>query len=489
MSGAMAALRAHLAEPLNRTSLSLVSSMALTAVMGVGFWAVAARMYAPATVGRDSALIAALTAIASLCQLNLTNVIVRFLPQIHKRLGLRVLQGYVAAALASIVVASAFVFLAPLASHQFTFLRSDAFLAVGFVLSTTAWTVFSLQDSVLTALRRAAWVPVENGLFSAAKLALLPLGLAVFGGLGIFAAWVVPMFVAIAVVNWLIARRVMPAAALAQRGATGVVDVFGWRPLLSFLAADFLGSAIGQIVMTALPLLVIGLLGTTAQAYFYVPFTLIVTFDLMFGAVATSLTAEAARAPERIGEFMAMVRRRFLFLQVPMALGLVVAAPVVLELFGPAYVRHSTDGAAAAGAGQLLSGLHRDLRGHGPSAREGHRDCSSCSFRASFCSPAGRRSRPRTAAVTGVALAWLVTAMVVAGLVAPSVARFARAPRLAGRKEQLCDRDSCPRRHRPRPRADQWPAADRSVSSYGRDPDRPAWTSSAGLSVCAAVAE
>ena len=431
-AGPLAGLRAHLAEPLNRTSLSLVTSMALTAVMGGGFWAVAARMYPPSTVGRDSALIAALTAIASLCQLNLTNVIVRFLPQIHKHLGRRVVQGYAAAALASVVVASAFVALAPLASHQFSFLRDDTALAVGFVLATTAWTVFSLQDSVLTALRRAAWVPVENGLFSAAKLALLPIGLAVFGSLGIFAAWVAPMFIAIAAVNWLIARRVLPAARVAQSGATGVVDVFGWRALISFLAADFVGSAIGQVVMTALPLLVVGLLGTAAQAYFYVPFTLIITFDLMFGAVATSLTAEAARSPERVGEFMAMVKRRFLFLQLPLALALVALAPLVLAIFGPAYVHHSTTvlrllALASCFRGfTALFGATARLRGKGLGLLA--MQFSSLALLLPLVVVFARHG-----SVNGVAVAWLLTAVVIALAVAPSVLRFARDPRMGGR--------------------------------------------------------
>ena len=51
-----------------------------------------------------------------------------------------------------------------------------------------------LQDSVLTGLRATRWVPVENILFSAAKIALLPVFLALSRELWrLFLAWTVPV--------------------------------------------------------------------------------------------------------------------------------------------------------------------------------------------------------------------------------------------------------------------------------------------------------
>jgi O-antigen/teichoic acid export membrane protein len=332
----------RMAEPLYRTAFSLMASTLLTAVLGIGFWAIAARSFPASVVGRDSALISSMATISGLCQLNMSNVIVRFLPQVRDRIGRRVLDAYGSAVTLSLVAAIAFVIVAPLASSRFSFLRNEPTLLTTYVLSIGAWTIFVLEDSVLTALGRAAWLPIENGLFSAAKIAILPASLALSKGHGIFLAWVAPMFVTVPVMNWLIAHRVVPQAAEAQRNAPGVLEVFGRRRLLAFLAQDSAGAAFGQIALTAIPLLVLALLGTEQTAYFYIPFTLVTTFDLMFLGVTTSLTTEGARSPQRMRGLARIVVRRFLAIQVPVALIIVVVAPLILSPFGQSYVDHGS---------------------------------------------------------------------------------------------------------------------------------------------------
>ena len=37
----------------------------------------------------------------------------------------------------------------------------------------TTWCVFSLQDAVLTGMRQAVWLPLENGVYGLAKIGLL----------------------------------------------------------------------------------------------------------------------------------------------------------------------------------------------------------------------------------------------------------------------------------------------------------------------------
>ena len=61
--------------------------------LGLVFWAVAAHLQPPAIVGRASAAIAALTLLAMIAQLNLTNVFVRLLPRAG-RLGTRWWRAY-----------------------------------------------------------------------------------------------------------------------------------------------------------------------------------------------------------------------------------------------------------------------------------------------------------------------------------------------------------------------------------------------------------
>ena len=60
---------------------------------------------------------------------------------------------------------------------------------VGFTLATAAMTIFTLQDSVLTGLQTARWIPLENSLYAVAKLVLLVALAALLPTAGPFVAW------------------------------------------------------------------------------------------------------------------------------------------------------------------------------------------------------------------------------------------------------------------------------------------------------------
>jgi O-antigen/teichoic acid export membrane protein len=135
-------IRRSLTEPLARTSAALMASTLLGAVFGIGFWAVAARTYPVAEVGRDSALVAMLFALSGLGQLSLNNLIPRFLPQMRTRIGRQILISYACSAVASLAIGGLFVLIAPLASSRFAFVAGDPWLWILFPLSVAAWSIF-----------------------------------------------------------------------------------------------------------------------------------------------------------------------------------------------------------------------------------------------------------------------------------------------------------------------------------------------------------
>ena len=170
-------------------------------------------------VGRDAVLISVMIELSTLCQLNLNNGIIRFLPDLGRssapcdrgricRLGaigpnrrdqLRV-RG------------------APCVAASSAFLGDDPALQVGFVVALVLWGVFALQDAVLTATRRASWVPLENGLFGCAEArCAAPCCSAAAVGNGVFAAWVLPMALLVIPVNVFIFRRAIPAHVEGER--------------------------------------------------------------------------------------------------------------------------------------------------------------------------------------------------------------------------------------------------------------------------------
>jgi O-antigen/teichoic acid export membrane protein len=355
-----------------RSANSLVASSGVSAVLGAIFWVVAARLFDADEVGRDAALIGAMVELSTICQLNLDNVLVRFLPGVRARAGRVVAGAYGVNTLLALVLGTAFVLIVPSLSSDFAFLRHDGPVAVAFVAGLVLWGVFTLQDSALTAMRHAHWVPVENSLFGVLKLAALPLAVGLAIGHGVFLAWIVPMTILLIPVNVLIFRSVLARHRAAAPAAGGPpLAELGRRRLGAFLAQDYLGQVLMRLGVTLLPILVVATLGAAENAYFYIPFTIVIAFDMMVLSIGTSIVAEAAYDEGLVREHLRTVVRRYGPLMLAGVLVLVVAAPLVLLPFGTDYAREGDTAlrilavACIPRALIFLAGAVWRLQGHG----------------------------------------------------------------------------------------------------------------------------
>ena len=338
--GRVGIARRHLADPLTRSAYSLALNSLLIAALGMAFWIVAARLYPSSSVGRDSALIAAMVQLSTIAQLNLANLLVRFMPG-YTGAGRLLLGAYAASSVTAIALGSAFVFAAPRISTDFAFLGSEPLTAVGYVGAVVLWGIFALQDAALTAMRQAPWVPIENGVYGLLKLAGLPVLFALGITHGPLLAWVIPMAVLLLPVNWLLFRRIL------VQHRSGASDnrtalPFEGRRLARFLAFDYLSTVFLQTSLTVLPLLVVAILGSAANGHFYVAFTIAIAVESLFTNIAMSLVVEGALAPERLPALLRLLVKRVAVFALPMLIGLVVTAPLVLLPFGEEYVREST---------------------------------------------------------------------------------------------------------------------------------------------------
>ncbi|MBV9818800.1 MAG: hypothetical protein JOZ07_10675 [Solirubrobacterales bacterium] len=331
--------RTHPSTTLLRSAYSLALNVILTSGLGLGFWVLAARIFPSATVGRDSALVAAMMTLSAICQLNLLSALPRFLPIVRHRPERVVWGSYLLTGVVSVLGATAFVLIAPAASHSYRFLSARPALGLLFVASVVVWGVFALQDAVLTAARRAVWVPVENAIFGVLKIAALPVTLALASATPVFVAWNVPVVALVIPVNLFIFLRVLRTPLAAPGGLTPI-ERFGLRGLVRFLAADYAASVLMQAACGLLPVLVVALLGARSGAYFYMPFTLIVALDTMFAGVLQPLTVEGALAEARLPELAREIVRHFGWLAVFAVVVLAGGASRILALYGPEYARH-----------------------------------------------------------------------------------------------------------------------------------------------------
>ena len=160
-------------------------------------------------------------------------------------------------------------------------------LALALGASVVIWCVFALQDAVLTGVRQAVWVPLENGLYGIGKIALLVALAPVTPEYGIVVSWFLPALVLLPPVD----GRSPAAAAAPPRRAPGRHDR---HTIARFIGGDYLGSIFALAAVDLLPVLVVARLGAADAAYFYLPFLIVYSIELVAVNLGVSLTVEGA---------------------------------------------------------------------------------------------------------------------------------------------------------------------------------------------------
>ena len=328
-------LSVHLNVPLFRNAYALVVSGVVTTLLGLGFWAMAARLYPAEEVGRAAAAISAMTMLAALLQLNLNSGLMRFLPEAG-RFGRGLLLRAYGITTATTTVGAVVLVLA-FSGHTFLAgLGHDALaVKVLFVFAVPLWSLFVMQDAAMIGLRAAVYVPIENLVFAVAKIGLL-LILASWPAGGLLAAWILPAALLVVPVTWLILTRLLPAH------ADDPATVTRWSQVRRYLAADFSGTFLETLTAAAVPILVTWQLGLVEGAYFYTSWVVLVGIEMVLGNIGYSLTVEGAHDRSALlGLHRSATRLTAAFVAVSVTVGLV-AAPNVLAIIGPQYADHGT---------------------------------------------------------------------------------------------------------------------------------------------------
>jgi O-antigen/teichoic acid export membrane protein len=332
-SNLAAAVRAHVRIPLYRNAYAWLASTGVSSGLGIVYWVLAARLYSPEVVGFSAALVSSMIFIAGVSQLNLMSALVRFIPTAGRWTGRLIAASYGISIVLALFTSAAFAAL----SNRITgldFLKFDARLAVTFGLATMAWSVFNLQDGVLTGLRASVWVPVDNILYAASKIVLLVWLVPRMPAWGIFVSWIVPAAILILPINLLIFQRLIAR----HVGATGLtVASFRLSQVIKYIASNYLGSLFSLTSGRLLPVLVVAIAGATSAAYFYLAWTISNSLKVAAVQMSTSLTVEGALERATIALNGSKFLRLMIGLFLPMVLVLVAAAPLLLRLSGPSY--------------------------------------------------------------------------------------------------------------------------------------------------------
>ncbi|MEU3689667.1 lipopolysaccharide biosynthesis protein [Streptomyces narbonensis] len=320
-----------------RNAYALMLSTGVSAALGLGFWLVAARYYTEEAVGQGSAAIAAQRMLASLTATTLTGAVVRYVPRAGRATGPLVVRLYLVST--AVVGVACGVFLLTLDWWGPSYAPLGTVSAgIFFTAASIGWALLTLQDAVLTGLRRAIWVPVGNAVFSLGKLVLLVVLAVGLPVLGVFVSWAAAIVLSVVPLGWLVFRHLIPRQAHADRDREPPT----LREIGRFLAGDSVGSIFSLLMISLLPMMVAVRFDAAHNAFFYTAYTVGGTMEFMAINMASSLTAHASHSPESLAEGVRGALRRMALLLVPVVLVLVVLAPLILAPFGEEYARNGT---------------------------------------------------------------------------------------------------------------------------------------------------
>jgi O-antigen/teichoic acid export membrane protein len=317
------------------SSLALLSSNVMGALLGVAFWTVAAHRYSPSNVGSGAAEISSMTLIASISQFSPSVIFTRFLYASGKRSGRILAVGYALGTSLAMVLSTLFVLL----TRKHAFVPRGWLPSVIFVVATMLWVVFTIEDSALTGLRATTIVPIENTFFSLAKLALLPLFATSLASEGVFSSWIIPVVGCVAPVNYYLFRKVIPRHSLRLAGSS----MFPPRKVLTRIVAGEYFSSLATMALLSLPaLLIYKELGSAQEAYFQTPWLIGTSFDFLMGTIAFAVLSEVGARPSQVATTIRKAVKLAALLLMPAMVILTIGAPFYLRLLGIGYGESGT---------------------------------------------------------------------------------------------------------------------------------------------------
>lgn len=322
---------------LNINTISLILSNAVTCVLGLCFWGVAARIFPAGDVGVAAALINSALMLSTLSILSIDSVYERFLPLAGLRAGALLKRGFLIVGAVAMAGGAGLILVGPRDA-----LFTSAWVMAAYPVFVAVTAVFILQDKALAGLGVARWAAAKNSVLAASKLLVL-LVIALVAGAGglsgtaaastaIVAAWGGTAGLIAVWVFVVLARRCRhhPRFLLAP-------DLPAWREIRSYFGSSF---AITMMLSTGalmVPLIVVAEVGPAANAHFQIAWQFVTALYLTIHLVVSPYVAEAAAHPDKIPALSWRMVRMLLAVAGVGSAGLLLVGPSMLSLVGAEY--------------------------------------------------------------------------------------------------------------------------------------------------------
>jgi O-antigen/teichoic acid export membrane protein len=317
--------------PLYKNAFYLMLNTAITSLLGFISWIIVARFYSEAEVGFSSAIISAISLLATISMVGLNVSLIRFLPYADKS-GELISSCYTLSGLVSLAVAGIFIAGLSLWAPALAFVKQNAIFTSAFIIFVLLWTLSGLAGATFIARRRAELALYKDTIYSVLKIPLPVLLALFFRTFGIVASWGIAMAIAVIISLFLFLRRVensyKPVPALKLRLIRDM-----WR----YSAGNYLVDLLSIFPMLVLPLMVISLLGAEQNAYFYVAWMIAGLLSAISIATSQSLFAEGSHFEDKLKENVGKSLKFIFLLLIPAVIVLILVSKWLLLAFGQSY--------------------------------------------------------------------------------------------------------------------------------------------------------
>jgi hypothetical protein len=322
---------------LTRDGIALISNSGLTSILGVAYWLAAAHIMGRADLGRGSALLSALWTVSALAQVNYARALPGLLPMTRDKASRLLAKTYTHVVILSIGAGLAFAIIAPLVNSKFRYLSGIPGFVPLFALGIPIYSIFTVEDSVLATVRRAVVIPFENATYGVLKIVVLyisPLYHIMPASVVMLASWILPLPFIVFPLNTYLFKYGVPQA-IRTFPKDVVIQEGRW------VRYDFAGYLFWLLGTLTLPVVAVTVLGPVSTAAFAVPFTIVTAIDVLSLNLGNQLTAEMSRTQGEFSNPTIHFVWRAWAVVAALSVGLIIAAPYVLDLFGAQY---SSDG-------------------------------------------------------------------------------------------------------------------------------------------------
>ncbi|MBO2446749.1 oligosaccharide flippase family protein [Actinomadura barringtoniae] len=333
-------------DALYRGSMLLLSNTLGLAAFGFLYWTLAARTYPQAQVGWLAGVTAGVNLLATVASLGLPNTVIRHLTKSEDPRELARVTVAAVTVIGGALTVLCLLLLTPLLPGGGPNLGGDLRSVGLMTLLVVATAGGALFDAGLITMRATGALLVKNVVGQVAKVGAL-LALIPFGLPGLIVSYGSGTVLASVLGGIALMRRLPPDRV--RLGARRVL-----REHLSFSGGSYLGTVFGILPSTVTPIQVLAISGSKQTALFAVAFQLAGFINFIPSTAAQVVFAEAQRGA--LAKQLAKAVKAIYGLLLPAVLIAIVAAPLVLRLFGDAYAEAATGCLRWLAIGALLSG-------------------------------------------------------------------------------------------------------------------------------------